>query len=131
VTSIHDEPPSWSDFVAMLRLIFWVIVVTVALAVFVATAATECQTEPNDPTQRWWWRVIDGRRCWYVGQRMMDKSLLYWRKESQCGIRDADGKPCCHENCQLPPTEFEDRWNALYDTPYAHNATPAQDWKMW
>ena len=40
--------------------------------------AAECQTSMQRSDGHWTWRLIDGRPCWYKGQRGMDKSLLHW-----------------------------------------------------
>jgi hypothetical protein len=40
--------------------------------------AVECQTSMQRGDSHWTWRLIDGRRCWYKGERGMEKSLLHW-----------------------------------------------------
>ena len=40
--------------------------------------AAECQTSMQRSDGHWTWRLIDGRPCWYKGERGMDKSLLHW-----------------------------------------------------
>lgn len=37
-----------------------------------------CASGPDKSTVRWMWREIDGRRCWYVGTALVDKSRLRW-----------------------------------------------------
>ena len=60
----------------------------VFFAVFIATLfpinapaaqVTECSAAPSSKQQGYWfWRLIDGRKCWYVGTTMISKSLLRW-----------------------------------------------------
>ena len=39
--------------------------------------AIECRSSKGGDGY-WSWRLIDGKKCWYAGQRMIDKSKLYW-----------------------------------------------------
>ena len=39
--------------------------------------AVECSVaRPSHPQGYWSWRLIDGRKCWYLGKAMISKSLL-------------------------------------------------------
>ena len=38
------------------------------------------------------WRLIDGRKCWYVGTTMISKSLLQWPAKASVQAK-ADPKP--------------------------------------
>ena len=41
--------------------------------------AVECNVaRPSNADAHWSWRLIDGRKCWYVGKTMISKSLLQW-----------------------------------------------------
>ena len=41
--------------------------------------AMECSAARPSSAQGYWsWRLIDGRKCWYVGKTMISKSLLQW-----------------------------------------------------
>jgi hypothetical protein len=41
--------------------------------------AMECSVaRPSNATGYWSWRLIDGRKCWYLGKTMVSKSLLQW-----------------------------------------------------
>ncbi|WP_128970814.1 hypothetical protein [Bradyrhizobium tropiciagri] len=46
---------------------------------------------PPNPREHWSWRLIDGRKCWYVGGPMLSKSLLDWpaRVSTQMGPTEA------------------------------------------
>jgi hypothetical protein len=40
-----------------------------------------CAKQAPSPIKgRWYYRIIDGRKCWYEGKPMMSKSALYWPK---------------------------------------------------
>jgi hypothetical protein len=53
--------------------------------------AIECAAEvPAVKGGHWYYRLIDGRKCWYQGKPMMPKSSLYWPKSSDT---DADDDP--------------------------------------
>lgn len=43
-----------------------------------AHAATICHERASIPDGVIWWRIVDGRRCWYQGTRMMDRARLKW-----------------------------------------------------
>jgi hypothetical protein len=67
---------------------------SIALAALIATllpvgtpnaeAKQQCSAAaPSNPLGRWWfYRLIDGRKCWYEGKPMLSKSLLEWPKEA-------------------------------------------------
>ena len=41
--------------------------------------AVECQSSaPPSNKNHWAWRLIDNKKCWYVGEPGMDKSKLHW-----------------------------------------------------
>lgn len=44
--------------------------------------AIECQADMQRGHDYWAWRLIDGRKCWYVGAPGLDKSLLRWPTQS-------------------------------------------------
>ncbi len=54
----------------------------IATGIVVALAspagAIECQSSKGTRGYHWAWREIDGRRCWYEGERGMAKSELHW-----------------------------------------------------
>lgn len=48
-----------------------------------------CASEvPAARSGHWYYRIIDGRKCWYQGKAMMPKSSLYWPKSS---VAEAEG----------------------------------------
>jgi hypothetical protein len=57
----------------------------VAAIIFVSTAAAapiDCQTrKPAGAREYWAWRIIDGRQCWYAGERRIDKNKLRWSED--------------------------------------------------
>ena len=66
----------------MLHKFIFVVVVLTVLAILVTNTApawaVECQASKGDGY--WAWRQIDGRKCWFKGQRGMSKSNLHWGK---------------------------------------------------
>jgi hypothetical protein len=46
--------------------------------------AKQCSAERPANTRSYWsYRLIDGRKCWYEGKRMISKSLLHWPSSKQ------------------------------------------------
>jgi hypothetical protein len=37
-----------------------------------------CKTSQGSTTTWWRWRIIDGKKCWYPGKAIVDKSQLTW-----------------------------------------------------
>lgn len=49
------------------------------LVTMTAAEAIECAAEvPENRTGKWYYRTIDGRKCWYQGQGLIPKSQLHW-----------------------------------------------------
>ena len=61
-------------------LVFFAACIAVLMPTGVANAkAMECSVARPSSAQGYWsWRLIDGRKCWYVGKTMISKSLLQW-----------------------------------------------------
>jgi hypothetical protein len=58
----------------------------VACAMLLSSAANaqsiECAVDVPKPAKgQWYYRLIDGRKCWYEGKPMMPKSSLHWPKQ--------------------------------------------------
>lgn len=55
--------------------------------------AVECSVaRPSHPQGYWSWRLIDGRKCWYLGKTTISKSLLQWPAKVSVQAK-ADPKP--------------------------------------
>jgi hypothetical protein len=56
------------------------IVIIAGLLISVGTAnAITCQSSPVPSNKsQWAWRLIDNKKCWYVGDPGLDKSKLHW-----------------------------------------------------
>jgi hypothetical protein len=53
----------------------------------------ECSVARGSHTQGYWsWRLIDGRKCWYLGKATISKSLLQWPAKVSVQAK-ADPKP--------------------------------------
>ncbi|WP_412772835.1 hypothetical protein [Nitrobacter sp.] len=64
-----------------------------SLAFFVSTIpaqAIQCSSEwPSNARSHWSYRLIDGRKCWYEGRRMVSRSLLHWSSTQTAQARKA------------------------------------------
>ena len=120
----------------------------VACAMLFSSAANaqsiECAAEvPKPPKGHWYYRLIDGRKCWYQGKPMMPKSSLHWPKQKPVveaeaptptpppapeirastdgrrSVSDVSSAPQPDPNIwpapplSLDDTSFESRWQAL------------------
>ena len=111
--------------------------VLIALALFLlvgqahAAPTIKCEATPPQVNTYVNWRLIDGRRCYYIGRRL-DKSLLYWEPEKPIEVEEmplpAEAPPV---RAQEMPSEFEDRWQGLYDHRTARDSQPLQQWRLW
>jgi hypothetical protein len=55
--------------------------------------AVDCSAaRPSNAQGYWSWRLIDGRKCWYLGKTMISKSLLQWPAKVSVQAK-ADPKP--------------------------------------
>ena len=67
-----------------------------ACAIFPSVSNAEtiaCASEvPAVRSGHWYYRIIDGRKCWYQGQPMLPKTSLYWPKSSDPDT-EADAAP--------------------------------------
>ena len=91
-----------------------------------AQAKQECMTAmPSNPHGYWFWRLIDGRKCWYEGKPMLSKSLLEWPAQASAARPNSDGeltgalpeKPGnpldSQARAQSDSDTFETRWRAI------------------
>jgi hypothetical protein len=58
------------------------LIVMFLLLIATPAEAVACKSSRGDARQYWAWRQIDGKRCWYVGQRGMSKARLHWASVS-------------------------------------------------
>ena len=74
------------------------VVFAACIAVLMPTGAAnakpvECSVvRPSNAHAHWSWRLIDGRKCWYVGKTMISKSMLRWPPKASMQAK-ADPKP--------------------------------------
>ena len=78
-------------------------------------AAIQCQARKGGDGY-WSWRLVDRRKCWYVGSRRIDKSLLHWTT-AQAQERLMRERPS--PSRVQPPADSEPPWPPLEqpDTP--------------
>src|SRR5262245_39645514 len=92
------------------------------VAVAIAGEVTDCQTrvtrEPGD-LGHWSWRTIDGKQCWYRGDRWKPKHELRWGELSPSAAPSAG------------PPENDDRTDGLDAGPTAHSSTDntPEEWR--
>ena len=61
-----------------------------------AAEAKQCSAAlPSNPQGRWSYRLIDGRKCWYQGEKNFPKSLLQWSEQdfSPHGFQEGRAEP--------------------------------------
>lgn len=109
--------------------------------------AIECRAEP--PAHRsghWSYRIIDGRKCWYQGKKMISKSLLHWRAANIAPNKATNAEPlaavpsvsrtildpvsCCWPQLDVAEN-FESRWQGIFGTvlPRAlFDPVPVSEW---
>jgi hypothetical protein len=62
-----------------IRPVFFAVFIATLFLSAPAAQAIQCSAAPSSSQQGYWfWRQIDGRKCWYVGKTMISKSLLPW-----------------------------------------------------
>jgi len=100
-----------------------VLVAGACLLVTMTTAqAIECAAElPADRNGSWYYRTIDGRKCWYQGKGLIPKSELFWAGPS---LADAQASmtvapavvlavPQADKTDDLDDGSFASRWRGL------------------
>jgi hypothetical protein len=71
-----------------------------------------CAAEiPSARKGHWYYRIIDGRKCWYEGKALMPQSDLYWPKEK---VADVDAAPIAQRPA---PAETDGRNPAAAPAP--------------
>jgi hypothetical protein len=84
-----------------------------------AYTVTDCWAEPpNNPPERWSWRMIDGRQCWYQGERMRAKGLLRWAPAKPAAPAEpaaVEIEPVVEPEAAPEQTRFNDRWDPVFD----------------
>jgi len=86
-------------------------ILIVVLATCTRARAADCQAKMGPPELGFWrWRIVDGKMCWYVGNRTLDKSNLHWRRPET--LQDDGVSGTVLERKFYSPEEmtFEKRW---------------------
>jgi hypothetical protein len=110
-----------------------------ACAAFPPVSSAEtiaCAAEvPAARSGHWYYRIIDGRKCWYQGKAMMPKSSLYWPQspddEAQAAAPEAQSaaskaRPAIANEQAAQPTT--DGRNVAGPPATARTAEPAAVW---
>ena len=111
----------------MLALIATIMLLLVGKAE--AAPTIKCEATPPKVNTYVNWRIIDGRRCYYIGRRI-DKSQLYWEPEKPLEIEEMP-LPTEAPPVRAQDTEFEDRWQGLYNIRAVRDPQPMQQWRLW
>jgi hypothetical protein len=109
----------------------------IAIILFLLTgeasaAQIKCQATPPQVNTYVNWRIIDGRKCYYVGRQRLDKSLLFWEPEKPPEVEEVPlPTPAPPIRAEELPSEFEDRWQGLQDHRTARDPNPLATWRLW
>jgi hypothetical protein len=85
--------------------------------------AIECRADlPSHHTSHWTYRMLDGRKCWYEGKRMVSKALLHWsasnvstKAPSEPVTSGQNALAFGSESSQFGARQsFESRWQAIF-----------------
>ncbi len=108
---------------------------TTALASMSSAQTIACASEvPPARTGHWYYRIIDGRKCWYQGKAMIPKSSLHWSSETvaegeaqppekQAATPATDGR-----NVSAPQPSAEPATSAAWPIPVADDISFESRW---
>jgi hypothetical protein len=117
-------------FIGLLAVCVMLILMVLHLTeVIAATPTIKCQATPPKANTYINWRIIDGRKCYYIGKLKLDKSLLYWEEPE---------KPLEIEEMPLPTpapairaqSDFENRWQGIINRENLLEPTVMEQWKL-
>ena len=96
-------------------MIRYLIAVIIVLAwATTASSAVECVADlPSKRNGYWSWRIIDGKRCWYLGRPGMSKAKLQWPRSAQEPPNEVDFVQPNESGFVQPNTDelpFAERW---------------------
>jgi hypothetical protein len=64
----------------------------------------ECQSSPPPNSKnRWAWRLVDNKKCWYAGEHGMDKSKLHWAANADQAPEPGERNVPPAKRIALPP----------------------------
>jgi hypothetical protein len=96
------------------------------LVTVTAAEAIECAAEvPANRTGSWYYRTIDGRKCWYQGKGIVPKSELYWAEPALANAQAsmtvapsvAIALPEAQKADDVDDGSFASRWRGLEVKP--------------
>ena len=96
--------------------------VAVLLLCSSAAAAVDCRTAmpAHSSKEHWTWRLVDGRRCWFAGDRAVDKVRLHW----------GEARPMRQARAAEPAVVAEPEPGLLEAPPPTPVATFADRWQL-
>jgi len=88
---LRGRPEDWIDrFKGWRHRVDWtttslmvLLVMTFLLAWIGLASAVECASSKKNDGERWAYRIIDSKRCWYIGRPGKSKSTLHWAKQRE------------------------------------------------
>jgi hypothetical protein len=96
------------------------------LVTITAAQAIECAAElPADRSGSWYYRMVDGRKCWYQGKGLIPKTELYWAAPSLANAQAkmtsaptlAIAVPEAQKHADPDDGSFASRWRGLEGKP--------------
>jgi hypothetical protein len=116
-------------FIALLAICAMLILIVLHLTEVIAAPSVKCQATPPPVNTYVQWRIIDGRRCYYIGRLKLDKSLLYWEPEPPIEVEPMPlPTPAPAIRAQ---SDFEDRWGGLTNRENLLEPQQMEGWKLW
>ena len=111
------------------RVAFVALVLPVLLVAMPAAQAKQCSDAlPSHPQGHWSYRLIDGQKCWYEGEKNFPKAFLQWPEQTAAlsAFDKLEGSPKEQLLAPVTPTEtqvvepglpdsesFEARWRGI------------------
>ncbi len=112
----------------LLVLIASLLVCTIVVAPGAHAESIACAAEVPKPAKgHWYYRLIDGRKCWYQGKPMLTKSSLHWPKETPPA--EAEAEPPVQARAIEPAPEVRPSTDGRSVSDVS--ASPAPDPKIW
>jgi hypothetical protein len=102
-----------------------------AFIFFVSSAhAIECSAQvPAQQTVHWTYRMVEGRKCWYEGHKLVPKASLRWPASKLARPQDDrepmaaapstlkfQSDPSCCSRRSGESESFESRWQGIFGT---------------
>lgn len=91
----------------------------------VTASAINCQSEKGSGSP-WSWRMIDGKRCWYMGTAGLSKDKLRWSRATRAAPREDDAERQRLLNSYWPPLPPTATFQERFDEPVTPSMSNSQ-----